>query len=155
MQVWISLWITNRISVVEYVSLKCSQIIFLTSTPAKRSSRKESSGGEPAVISGQWAEHLRDGWGLSGLLNYLQTQWCHWCPDTGTHAGREYVPVPVSSPAVLFSVLWPNSFFTVCCNCECVRVCQVWDKITLQQHPGGVQVRPATHCGAALSATRS
>lgn len=68
---------------------------FFASTPAKHSGREESSGGEPAVISGQWAEHVRDGWGLSGLLQHLQTQRCHWCPDTGTHAGREYVPVPV------------------------------------------------------------
>lgn len=49
----------------------------LPSTPAKRSGGQEPPRGEPPVLGGQRAQHLRDGRGLSGLVDDLQTQRCH------------------------------------------------------------------------------
>lgn len=92
------------------LSFTCVTEVFtrhvLTSTPAKRSSREESSGCEPAVVGGQRAEHLGDGRGLGGLLNDIQAQRCHRCADTSAHAGREYVPGSGLFP--VFSLVFSN-----------------------------------------------
>ena len=73
-----------------------SAVFVVISLPAQRGGGAEPAGGEPPVVGGQRAQHLRDGRGLGGLLHHLQAQRRHRRPDHGPHAGGEYVHDPTS-----------------------------------------------------------